>query len=133
AGKQIVLCVESIHAKSNMVHSPNQVHIIGKLVARDIEVARRTGSATHVEAGIGHAKPEIVRYQRIDVDAESLGVKKVRIRPAEIRTPGKRRVERVERSGSESKGVADRRRLRTFIIAGTGGHQYVRGVEKGGL
>src|SRR5690242_4585612 len=83
AGKQIVLRVKNVHAKTDMVPSPYQVHIIGKLVAGDVEVARRTGSAAYAETGIGHAEPKIVGYQRSDIDTESLRVKKVRIRPAE--------------------------------------------------
>src|SRR6185312_3250552 len=116
-----------------MMRASNQVHVVGKLVAGDIEVARRTGSTTNAKTRIGHAETEIVRHQRVDIDAEIPRVKEVCIRSAEIGAPGERRMERVERGWCEGVCITDGGRLRAFIVAWSGRYQYVRGIEEGRL
>src|SRR5215468_2330492 len=103
----------------------DQVDVVGHLVAREIEMSRRTGAAEGCEStGHGRDQKEI-RNRAVHGGPERCPANGS-IRGTAIVTDAiNRKVERIERGGRKSVVIADRGGLRQFIVAGRCGQKQV--------
>src|SRR6266567_3327341 len=126
-----VPCPEHVHAEGDLVFAAKNVHVVGRLEARDGEPAERTGSAPDRESAVVDGKlQEVVGGLKEIRDSEGGGVDAVRIRAAVVAAAPDREVEGVYHGGIDGEGFAQHEGLRMLIVSRGGCDQDVVRVEE---
>ena len=121
---------EEVEAEGDLMASADEVHVVGNLVAVDVEMPGRAGPAERAEGAVDGQQQE-VGHGAVHVDAEHGGIDRDIRRAAVIAHAVEADVERVQRAGAERIGIADGGRLSQLQVAGLRRGQQVCAVVGG--